>query len=184
MYCLAWRSSGAAKRLELAAGGEEVAEAKINDFDVAHLADEDVLNLEIAVDDAVAVAVVEGAGDLAGKLAGLLLLEAAVGDDVVEHLTAIDILKHHVPVEVCADDILHAADVGVVQEADDGGLSGGADFLGVVGSLAIGSGLVLVLRLAGDDLDGGLEEVSKGRAQTKGTLGIPGASTGASECRR
>jgi hypothetical protein len=145
----------------LIAGREEVAEAKINNLDIAHLADEDVLDFEITVDDAVSMAVVEGAGYLAGKLARLLFLEAAVGDDVVEHLAAIDKLEHHVPVEVCPDDILHAADIRMVQEADDGGLSGSADFLGVVGSFAVGSALVLVLRLTGHNLDGGLDGVSK-----------------------
>lgn len=146
-----------AKGFELVPGREEIAETEIDNLDIAHFTDKDVFNLEIAVDDAVSVAVVEGTGDLAGKLASLLFLEAAVRDDVVEHLTAIDKLKHHVPVEVCPDDIFHAADIRVAQEANNGGLSGGADFLGVVGSLAVSSALVLVLRLARHNLDGGLE---------------------------
>lgn len=116
------------------------------------------------MDDAVSVAVVKGTGNLAGKLASLLFLETAVRDDVIEHLTAIDKLKHHVPMEVCPDDIFHAADIRVAEEADNGGLSGGADFFGVVGSLTISSALMLILRLARHNLDGGLEEgvVSRG----------------------
>jgi len=151
------------KCLELVSGGEEVAQAKIDDLDVAHFTDENVLNLQVTVDNAVPVAVVKCTGNLPGELAGLLFLQASMGDDVVEHLSAVDKLEHHVPVEVCPDDILHAADVGVVEQADNGSFSGGANFLGVVGPFAIGGALVLVLRLSRDDLDGGLDLVSKGR---------------------
>ena len=110
--------------------------------------------------NAIPVAVVEGTGDLSSELARLLFLQAAVRDDVVEHLTAIDKLKHHVPVEVRAHHILHAAYVRVVQQTDNGGLPGCADFFGVVGSFTVGSALVLVLGLSGYDLDGGLRVVS------------------------
>jgi hypothetical protein len=104
--------------------------------------------------------VIQRAGDLTGKLAGLLLLETAVGDDVVEHLAAIDKLEQHVPVVVCAHDVSHAADVRVVEQADNGGFSGRADFFGVVCPLAVGGALVLVLRLSGYNLDGHLHAVS------------------------
>jgi len=142
--------------LELIPRREQVTQSKVNNLDVAHLADKDVLNLEISVDDAVPVAVVQGAGNLSSELARLLFLEAAVGDDVVEHLSTIDELEHHVPVEVCAHDILHAADVGMVQQTDNGSLSGGSDFFGVIGSFAVGGALMLVLGLSRNDLDGGL----------------------------
>jgi hypothetical protein len=79
-----------AKRLELASRREQIAEAKIDDFDVASLADEDVLNLEVTVDNAIAVTVVQRTGNLSGKFAGLLLLETAVRDDVVKHLATVD----------------------------------------------------------------------------------------------
>jgi len=106
------------------------------------------------VDDAVAMAVVERAGNLTGKLAGLLLLEAAMGDDVVEHLAPIDKLAQHVPMVVGADDVTHATDVGVVEQADNGSLAGGAHLLGVVGALPVGGALVLVLGQPRHDLDG------------------------------
>lgn len=64
----------ATKCLQMTAGCEEVAETKVDNLDIAGLADEDVLDFEIAVDDAVAMAVVECAGDLTAELAGLLLL--------------------------------------------------------------------------------------------------------------
>lgn len=53
-------------------------------------------------------------GDLAAELAGLLLLELATGDDVVEHLGAVDVFEEYVPMVVGADDVAEAADVGVV----------------------------------------------------------------------
>lgn len=62
--------------LEVATGRKEVAETKVNNLNVARLADQDILNLEIAVDDAVAMAVVQGAGNLAAELPRLLLLES------------------------------------------------------------------------------------------------------------
>lgn len=67
------------------------------------------------MDDAVSVTIVESTGDLSAELACLLLLEFAVGDDVVEHLTTVDILKQHVPVVVCTDDIAQATDMGVTE---------------------------------------------------------------------
>lgn len=93
--------------------GEEVAEAEVNDLDVTGLADEYVLNLEISVDNAVAMAVVESARDLSAELPGLLLLKLAVRDDIVEHLAAVDVLEEHVPMVVGSDDIAQAADVRV-----------------------------------------------------------------------
>jgi hypothetical protein len=82
-----------AKGLEMATWGEEVAQAKINDLDIAGLADEYVLDLEVAVDDAVPMTVVKGTRDLTAKLPGLLLLELAMGNDIIEHLAAVDIFE-------------------------------------------------------------------------------------------
>jgi hypothetical protein len=48
----------------------------------------------------------------------------------------------------------------MVQQADNGGLPGRADFFGVVGSFAVGGTLVLVLGLSRYDLDGGLGLIS------------------------
>jgi hypothetical protein len=62
-----------AKRLELVLGREKIAQSEVDDLDVAHLADEDVFNLEIPVNDAVSVTVIQCTGDLSGELAGLLL---------------------------------------------------------------------------------------------------------------
>lgn len=163
----------ATKRFELVSGREQIAEAKIDNLNVASLADEDVLDLEVSMDDAVSVAVVERAGNLAGELAGLLLLETAVRDDIVEHLASIDKLKQHVPVVVCAHDISHATDVGVVEQADNGGFSGGSNLFGVVCSFAVGGALVLVLRLSRDDLNGDLGVVLDVHSQLRSEAYAP-----------
>ncbi len=134
----------AAKGLEVPAWRKQVAQTKVDNLDVAILADEDVFDFKIAVDNAVAVAVVEGAGNLAAELARLLFLELAMGDDVVEHLTAVDKLEEHVPVIVCADNIAQAADMGMIEEGDYGGFAGGTDFLGLIGALLVGSALVII----------------------------------------
>lgn len=104
----------AAKRLEMSTGSKQITQAKVDDLDVTILIDENVLNLEVAVYDAVSVTIVERASNLAGKLAGLFLLELAMGDDVVEHLPAVDKLEQHVPMVVCAYNIFQATDVRVV----------------------------------------------------------------------
>ena len=108
------------------------------------------------MDNTVSMTVIQGTGNLARELASLLLLEAAVGDDVVQHLSSVDKLEEHVPVVVGAYDISHATNIRVVQQADNGGFAGGPDLLGMVGSFAVGSALVLVLGLSGHYLDGHL----------------------------
>lgn len=109
------------------------------------------------MDDAIPMAVVEGAGDLAGEFAGLLLLELPMGNNVVEHLASVDKLEEHVPVIVGPDDIAQAAYMRVVQESHDGSLARGADLLGMIGPLLIGKALMAVVgRAAGDNLAGDL----------------------------
>lgn len=111
---------------------------------------------------AVAVAVVKGAGNLATKLARLLFLELAVRDDVVEHLTTVDVLKEHVPVIICAHDITQAADMWVVEKGDYGCFAGGSNLLGLIGAFFVGSALVTVFgRAARDNFAGNLFEKRK-----------------------
>lgn len=126
-----------AEGFEMAARSKKVAESEVDDLDISRLTDEDVLDLEISVDDAVPMAVVKGARYLAAELPGLLLLELAVGDDVVEHLAAVDIFKEHVPMVIGSYDIAQATNVWVVKECNDGRLPRRADFLRLVGPLLV-----------------------------------------------
>lgn len=148
-----------AKGLEMAARREQVAKAKIDDLDVASLADEDVFDFQVAMDDAVPVTIVESTGYLTAKLAGLLLLELAMRNNVVEHLAAVDILKEHVPMVVCADHIPHPADVRVVEKGDDGSFASSSDFLGLICALLFRPTLVAVIgRATRDNFASNLEE--------------------------
>ncbi|KAJ7247917.1 hypothetical protein B0H12DRAFT_1324821 [Mycena haematopus] len=57
----------------------QIAEPKVDDLgNIACLRNQDVLDLEVAVDDVVAVAIVQGGSDLPSKLAGHTLAETAM----------------------------------------------------------------------------------------------------------
>jgi hypothetical protein len=80
--------------------------------------------------DVVLMQVLQRRADLACKFAGDALAEAAVADDVVEHLSAVDILGDHVIMVGVDDHLAHAADVRVVEEHGERGLAVDADLLG------------------------------------------------------
>lgn len=135
----------------MAARSEEVAQTKVDNFDIPVLADKDILDLEVSVNNAVPMTVVEGASNLPAEFTGLFLLQFAVGDNVVKHLSTIDVLAEHVPVVVGAHDVSHAADVGMAKKSDDGSFPGGPDLLGLIGSLLVGLGLMPILSRATRD---------------------------------
>lgn len=119
-FCLEKLWSGkiqaATKCLQSAPRGEQVAETKVDDFDIAFFADQDVFNFQISVDDAITVTVIKRTGNLPGKFAGLFLFQPTVRDDVVQHLTAVDVFEHHVPMVIGPVHITHAANVWMVDE--------------------------------------------------------------------
>lgn len=81
-------------------------------------------------------------------------------DDVVKHLSTIDVFEEHVPMVGRPHDISHATDIWVVQESDDSSFSSCSDLLGVVSSLPISSTLVMssvVCRTSWHDLNGNLQ---------------------------
>lgn len=107
---------------------KEIAQAKINDFDVAGFADKNVFDLQIAMDNAVFVAVIQGTRNLSAKLARLFFLEFAMRNNVIEHLAAIYKLKEHIPMVVGSDNIAKAADVRMVQQRDNSSFASCSDF--------------------------------------------------------
>lgn len=119
----------ATEGLEKAPRREQVAETEVNDLDVAGFADKDVLDLQVTVHDAIPMAVIQRTCNLAGKLSGLLLLQFPMGDDIIEHLTAVDEFEQHIPVIIGPDHISHATDIRMIDETDDGGLAGRPNFL-------------------------------------------------------
>lgn len=116
---------------------EKVAEAEVNNLNVARLADEDVFNLQVPVDNAVSVAVVDGACNLAGEFPSLLFFKLSMRDDVVQHLTAINVFKQHVPVPSRSQVVPESADVLVVEQADDGSLARISVFPGSIRLLSL-----------------------------------------------
>jgi len=116
------------------------------------------------VNDVIFVAVLKGAPNLSCKFPGNAFAEAAVGDDIVEHLTTIYEFEDHVVVGGLDDELAHATDVRVKEEHRKGSLADGADFLrGILRGLFCkkrGSGCmrgVATSAWARDDFDSQLE---------------------------
>lgn len=62
------------ERLQLASRRKQIAQTEVDNLDVPSLTDKNVLNLQVAVDDAIPMAVVQRTSDLTSEFAGLLLL--------------------------------------------------------------------------------------------------------------
>lgn len=67
---------------------EPVGKAKVGDDDVAVLVEEEVLELEVAVDNVLLVEIVDAGDELRKELLRVSLLQIAIGEDVVEQLAA------------------------------------------------------------------------------------------------
>lgn len=66
----------------------EVTEAKVHDLQTLVVVEQKILRLQVAVADAHSVDVVDSSDELLEDLAGLVLFELLVADDVVEELAA------------------------------------------------------------------------------------------------
>lgn len=82
--------------------------------------------------DIISMAVLQGAPDLSGEFPRNAFAKASMADDVVEHLTAIDVLEDHVVVVVMDDHLAHSADVRMVKQETKGCFTERSHFLGVV----------------------------------------------------
>ena len=158
----------AAKRRQVRSRVVQIRQAKINNLDIRRLRNEYILDLEVAVDDVVSMAMIKRRRDLTRELPRNALAQSLVADDVVEHLAPADVLEDHVVVVLVDDHFTHAADVRVVEEHGQRRLAESADLLGgVLGCLLggrfrggrTGGG---IRGYAGQDLDGQLrnEETS------------------------
>ena len=132
-----------AKRLQMAGRSKQVTQAKINDLNIARLTYQDVLDLEVSVNDAVSMAIVQGARNLSAEFPSLFLLQPSVRDNIVKHLSPIDIFKKHIPMVGRAHHISHGTYVWVIQKSDNGGFTCRSDFLRMVGSFSICSTLIM-----------------------------------------
>lgn len=86
--------------------------------------------------DVIPMAIIQRTANLPRKFARDAFPQAAVGDNVIEHLPAVDVLEDHVVVVLVDDHLAHAADIWVVEEEGEGGFAEGARFFrGVAGGL-------------------------------------------------
>ncbi len=111
--------------------GVALGQAKIHDVRLAFEIDHHVARLEIAMDDALLVGIVQGAGDLSAKLGGLARGEA-LGREPVSERDAADKVADDVDRVLGASDFVNAHDVGVAKLRGDAGLA--IELLGFCGS--------------------------------------------------
>lgn len=69
-----------------------------------------------SVNDAVPMAVLERTTDLSCEFSGCPLAKTSMADDVVEHLSTVDVFKDHIIVVRMNDHLSHTADVRMVQQ--------------------------------------------------------------------
>lgn len=110
---------GDGDHLAVLAGDPEVAQHGA----LAALLDQDVAWRHIAVDDAEAVGVVEGRGDLAEDRQGRVELEPALLLDQLAQRAPADVLQQRVEEGLAVAVVVELDDVGVAQPRGDGGLA-------------------------------------------------------------
>lgn len=112
-----WRgiAGGAAKRVHETVALELARKAKVAKLDIAALVEENVFELEIAVNDALAVYVGDGEAELAKDSASFGLSEHLVLDQVVVELAASAYFADHPDVLLCGDDFVELHDVGMME---------------------------------------------------------------------
>ena len=93
---------------------QQLGEAEVHDLHVAPLGQENVCGLDVAMHDALRVRGVKGVGDLDAEIDNLVDLERAAGDAIVEVL-ALHPLHHDEWLALVLTDVVHRADVGMVQ---------------------------------------------------------------------
>lgn len=89
-----------AGRLQPLAVFVQVAEAEVDDFDVVVMVEQKILWLQVSVHDAQLVDVLDARDDLLVHLCGLLLLQVAILNDVLEQLAARTVLHDQVQVVI------------------------------------------------------------------------------------
>jgi hypothetical protein len=99
-------------------------ESKVDETHGVLVGDHDVFGLNVAMDDSLRVAVVDGAEELAHVEAGVVLREVLVflGGDFVEELAAGDVLHDQVDVLVVVVGFVVLDNAGVVEGVQDGDL--------------------------------------------------------------
>jgi hypothetical protein len=103
-----------------------IAQSKVDDFDQKALwgvLQEQVLGLEVAVCDLVAMQLLDTIQDLVEEFASLSLRDMSVSHDVIEHFAPISVLHHEVDRVWCVQDLVELDDVCVPRLLQDLDLS-------------------------------------------------------------
>ena len=132
--CVAGRPTGCLKQLSLFVS---VAEAKIDEADVFLVVKQQVLRLEVPVDYAKLVEVLDATDDLLEELAGLHLLQLLLLDDVVEKFATTDELHDEEQLLGRLDDFEKLDDVGVSDHLENVDLSGDSQHVSLSRDLAL-----------------------------------------------
>ena len=82
------------------------------------------------MNDVVEMTILQRAPNLPSKFSRHPFPQSSVTDDVVQHLTSIDILENHVIVMLVDYHLSHATYVGVVEKHRKGGFAKGSNLLG------------------------------------------------------
>ena len=96
----------------------EARDAEVGHLDGAVLKQHDVLRLDVAVDDAALVRVLQSAQHLRGEMERVLPFDDALTVDILLKGDAVDILHHDILDHVAEADVVHLYDVGVREHGD------------------------------------------------------------------
>ena len=99
---------------------ETVCKTKISDDDVAVAVEEEVFELEVAVDNFLLVNVPDAGDELRKEFCGVTLAQIAMGEDMVKELATGSVLEDDANVLVCLYDVVEADDVGVLEDLGEG----------------------------------------------------------------
>ncbi len=92
-----------------------VGEAEISDDDIAMAVEQQILELEVPMNDFLLVDVPDARDELREELAGILLPQVAVGEDVIKQLASGGVFEDDTDVLVGLDHIVQPDDVRVFE---------------------------------------------------------------------
>ena len=75
------------------------------------------------MNNVVQMAVLQSTSDLPCKLSRHSLSQPAMADDIIQHLSTVDVFENHVVVVLVDDHFAHSANIRVVEEHGEGGFA-------------------------------------------------------------
>lgn len=99
---------------------ESIGEAEIRDYHVPVSVEEEVFEFEVPVDNLFLMNVPDARDELTEEFARILLLEVAVGEDVVEEFTTRRVLENNTDVLVRFDNVVKSDDVRMLESLEEG----------------------------------------------------------------